>query len=407
MIKSTITNLSIRGSVLLSKFIFSLVVLKVLSIESFGEYSLFLGIITYGGFLFSWDYYQFTLREIVTITDITKRKRIIAEQFTFHIFTYFLICPFLLVFFVTDLLNFDRILVFYLILFFDNLSQEFFRVLIAMEKSRIANILLFIKTALWIVIFLLIYFLGFKHLISIELVYYLWLGSVILSFIMGIYYTRLRVSDFSLSSSSISSIKVALKTSSIFFIGTIIFKTFEISGRLITGYMFTEYEVGIFAFFFTLANLIYIIPQAGIFQLHVPALLRSYKSDAEEVINRKNKRFTFLTIGVTLLSLLIISAMVYPLLIFLGKTELFEFQYYFYIFASGVALFSFSFIPHYKIYAKGNDKELAKGLLIPSVLAIIISCILSILIGPLGVVIGTASGYGLIFIYKYYLAYKL
>jgi len=406
MLKKSLPNLTLRGLVLLSKFLFSIFILKTISVESFGEYSLFVTTVTLGGFLFSWDYYQYVLRKYVNTTLEEEKYALLAYQFFFHFSGFIILLPIFLFTTQIGLISSENLFIFYFILLFDNLSQELFRSLITARRSLLGNLILFIRSASWILIIILISFTSYSYLIDLELILYSWLTGAVISVFLGFIFLKLNPFQIITIPKKFKNIKLALKTSSLFFFGTISFKLFETSGRIISGIYFSTFEVGIFTFYFTIANLLYLIPQAGLFQVISPDLIRQLTISNIEEKKRIILNFSKTLVALVLIIVITITSLFDVLLDFIGNTSLVAYKHFIYYLLAGVSFFTLSYIPHYWLFSLNRDKEIMKSMVIGSFSGVI--CVISLIptLGFFGIIIGVSTGFISIFALKLIYALK-
>src|SRR5690606_30216436 len=103
-----------------------------------------------------------------------------------------------------------------------------------------------------------------------------------------------------------------------FFVGTILYKLIEYSGRYFLNYYFTAKEVGVYTFFSGVANILFVFVQTLVIIELYPKLLESKNhgyhqfSTILKVFNGQIRRFT-------LIGLLLSIIMIFPLLMFLEK----------------------------------------------------------------------------------------
>jgi O-antigen/teichoic acid export membrane protein len=290
----------------------------------------------------------------------------------------------------------------------EHLNLEGYRLLIAFTKPLFANILQFIRMGLWCLIILLIANLKvFYFSISLQLIIEFWLYFEIISFILLLIYSlKNELISLKLNKKVYSNIIDGVKISMIFFASTIIFKIIEFSSRYFLDFYTTKENVGIFTFFSSISNLVYVTIHTVSIIVIYPKLISANKLNDEVAFKKlSNKLLREILILSSILCILLY--FVTPFLLeLIGKRELIDNISVLSILLIGTFFFMLSYYPHYMIYIKGKDKFL----LYSSVLALFINFMLNFILVPkygiLGGAISTTAGFIMLFIFKSYLHLK-
>lgn len=404
------TNIFIRAVILSLKFAFSIILVKLISLESYGEYSLFVASVTLGGFLFSWDYYFYSSRKINSTSNKKEKKKIIINQLQFHVIFYFLVSPFFILLFLYDFISIQYVIVFFFILFSDNIAQELFRLLIASGKSINANIVFAIKTTPYVIVVVGLAFLDYSELIDLRLIFYLMLISTSTAIFVGLRFLKISIKEILVQHINKTIIYSALKISIVFFISTLSFKLIEFLGRFALDYKIGKDATGVFTFFFAVTNLCFIITQAGVFHLFGPKLIKSYqliKQNKHSIFRDLYKKFIYITFTSSVLIITFLIILLPFLMEFLNKPSLSQNIEVFYVLVLGNFFFTISFIPHYYIYTYRQDKLIMHSMLMALTLFLIVLFPMINTYGITGAAISTTLAFIMIFIGKLVLALKL
>ena len=152
-VKTIYGSLLIRVFGLSGRFILLLALAKHFSIEIVGYYGIFTVTIMYSLFLVGADFYTYTTR-ILLESNNNEWTFIIKNQFTFYCFSYLIVslCTFPLFYF--NIIRWEWLWWFYGLLFFENFTQEIYRLLIAIDLPLKGHIIAFFRIALGIIYFL-------------------------------------------------------------------------------------------------------------------------------------------------------------------------------------------------------------------------------------------------------------
>ena len=386
---------------MLAKFILVIFIGKYLSIEKLGEYGLFTTTITIAIYFLGLDFYTFNTREILA-KNKSDRVSLIRDQFIFHLLVYTIVLPLLLFVFVYNILDSKYIVHFYLILIFEHISQEIFRLYTTLQKPLFANFLLFLRSGIWIYAVIGMWLIHIKALINLSTVWYGWIIGTFLSVSLGIFHL-LKEYDFKkLEKIDWKWIFTGIKVSFPFFIGTFAFKIIELSDRYMIDFFMTKADVGVYTFFGNIANSLNIIVFTLIIMIYYPKLVEAYQNKEMErfssILNKfsyKTKVFSFIFAG-------IIALLLWPLLIYLGKTQLQNSIIVFWVLLVSNIVLNLSFVHHYVLYAAKKDEVIKNATLIGALTNIILNIFLIKNYGILGAATATTISYILIFWIKSY-----
>tara|TARA_R110002049_G_scaffold291474_3_gene475433 strand:+ start:8992 stop:10140 length:1149 start_codon:yes stop_codon:yes gene_type:complete len=369
--------------------------IKSLGIAEFGVFGLFQSTVIIMTFFLGLDFYTFTAREILKL-ESKEFSYYIKHQIIFHTIAYILILPFCYFLVLWNIIQKEFIYLFIIILVSEHLSQEIYRILIILKKTVVATLVLFLRSGLWII---LTYLLWKNNFIpsSLESLLYLWLLGAALSVIIGFYYL-----DFKwIQGVDKGWIKEGLIVAFPFFIGTILYKMMEFSGRYFLNFYFTSAEVGVYTFFSSIANVMFVFVQTIVIIELYPSLIESKNKSYAVFLNNlrtfEKQTIKFSTIGIVL-SLLGI----YPLLAFLNKTILFDSIFSYILLLISTAIFSLSFIPHYALYSYNHDWKILQATLIGALFNVAFNFLLIPTFGVMGAAISQLVSFFILFVVKVY-----
>ncbi|WP_297484114.1 oligosaccharide flippase family protein, partial [Sulfurimonas sp.] len=256
---SSIVNLGLRGLSMLAKFLLIIYIGKFLSVSELGEYGLFVTTVTISIYFLGLDFYTYNTREILA-KEKEARLPLIRDQFVFHLLVYVIVLPLLLSIFLFGIIETKFIVYFYLILVFEHLAQELYRLYTTLQKPIFANFLLFLRTGLWVYVIIAVWYVNIDGLKNLTTVWIGWIVGSFVSIIVGVVSLN-KEYDFKGLAEKIDWvwIKNGLKVSMPFFVATLAYKVIEFSDRYMIDYYMTKADVGIYTFFGSIANTINIV----------------------------------------------------------------------------------------------------------------------------------------------------
>jgi len=387
---------------MLAKFLLIIYIGKYLSIDELGEYGLFVITVTIAIYFLGLDFYTYNSREILAKEE-KKRLALIRDQFIFHLLVYVVVLPLLLSVFLLGLIDIEYLLYFYLILVFEHLSQELYRLYTTLKKPIFANFLLFLRTGLWVYAILILWISEKKETMNLETVWVGWLIGSLLSIMIGVVYLK-KEYDRTILSKKIDWkwIKNGIKVSIPFFIGTLAYKVIEFSDRYMIDYYMTKADVGIYTFFSGIANTVNIIVFTLVIMVYYPLLVEQYQQKKNDLFEKTLKIFSQKTMLYSLASCLLIFGLIGFVLDFMGKVEFHNHIDTLWVLVIANIILNISFVAHYILYAAQKDIVIRNATLVGAGVNILLNIILIPYYGIVGAALATLISYTVIFMIKYH-----
>ena len=385
--KIKIINLILRGLTLGSKFLLSIYLVKFLSLEANGQYGIFVASISLITYVLGLDFYSFNNREILQ-NSIENAGHKIRDQFILFFFIYLIVLPLLYFLGLFDFIGETYILIFYLILIFDHISTELYRLLVVFYKPIQANINLFLRTGIWILILICAWHYDFNNLKNLHSIFYFWLIGSIISVIYSIIsLSKVNINIPWRSKINWEWLKKGIKIAMPFFIATISYKIIQFADRYMVEYYLGTKQTGIYYFFSNISMLIETFVQTTVVMIYSPKLIAAFNKDKTTLINifNKFKKEIFLY---SLIAITSVCILIYPLLYIVEKTELYNSITVFFVMITTRFIFNISLIYHFKLYVYKKDNIL----MVTTIIALIINIILNvILIQSMGLLGGSLA----------------
>ena len=399
MVKNSLTNLILRGISLVSKFFLMFVMARLLSPEELGIWGLMNLSISISIILVGLDFYHFNAREILAV-ESSQYVYYIKDQFVLHLSSYLFFLPLLSILFIVEILPWKYMLWFYLIFVFEHFSEELNRILVVLSKSAVANLSLFFRTGFWV--YIIIYFLIEEpDLRELPTIWFGWVIGIILSIILACYALRKLPWNIIFEKSvDWGRIKKGISISLPLLVATLAFVTMQHLDRIFLKIYYSEAEVGVFTFFFNIANVAQVAIFTGVIMIIYPKLIESFqKKDFDQYKLSMRKMMKGIVLG---LAILIIGELILikPVLKLVNKEIFNDNLNIFYLMLVNTSLLAISYIPHYSLFVRKMDFSIIFSTLVALVVAVIANFILVPAYGMVGAAFSTMTGFAVILILK-------
>lgn len=402
--KSRFYLIGIRGTSIVAKFLFTTLFFKF-SEASFGEYSLVATTIFLLVFLLGMDFYSYANRAIMEPD--SNPQKIIFNQFSLYLILYVILFP--VVYLVFEFLDFNPAYryLFYLVLITEHLNFEFYRLLFVFKKPLAANINLFLRNALWVLVasaYLFMY-----QQIDIQTVLALWfignLAALLFSLVISV--SKRNKIDFNNFKFDKKWVLKGLYVSLPYILGSLAYKTIEFSDRYMIDYFLDKKALGVYSFFANMANVMNIVLFTLVISVLYPVLVESIMSKDlvkfQETYKRFKNEILFYSLGLGI----VLSVLLPLILIYINKSQyLKEFYVFVWLLLANIVL-NLSFLYHFVIYAFKKDWKIFKATAIAAVLNVVLNWILIPYWGINGAAVSTLISFLIVVVFKYQDAKKL
>jgi len=401
--KEKLYNLTIRGSATIIKLAFTLFLGSIFTESEFGLYSLIISSIYISLILIGFDVYLDCNRKIIQKEEPKEQAFILNNQLASYIPFYFLFS--IVIFFIPErIIPKEFIFLFFSISIIEHLNSEIFRLLLALRKTVIANLLFFIRNGLWPLVILVLYYFNFQFNISILLSY--WLYASILALIIGLIFLRKKY-KLDLSLIDKKTIIASYKYAFIFFIGTIAYKIVEFSDRYFIDYYLDKESVGVYSLYSQFGSVLNTIIFTIVISIGYPKLLKAiYSNNLKQIIKERNNMLMEIVI-ISILTLLGGYLLLDTLLAIIDKPLYFKFDYLFYLVIISNIIFNLSYVYHFIMIGYQKDFKITILTLIGAAINIILNIILIQKYGIIGAIFSKTFAFLFILISKYLMQDKL
>lgn len=363
-------DLSLRIAALGGKFLLMMAIARFLTVKDVGDYGLYVSIIVVSLYFVGLDFYIFSTREILDPKVIKNIGEILFNQFVFFAFSYLLLAaiwPGLLT--LSAITGVGGLL--FVLTITEHLSQECYRVLIIKERITIANFILFIRSGIWCYLCVpLLYF----HFIKLEQIFYIWLVFSAISVAVGVIsivkFESVSISDFKLD---VQWLKRGVKTSFLFFLGTLCLRVINYLDKVIAVHFITSPNLGVYVFFFGVAAAVQAIIDVLVVTRYYPSLVKAIQAnnviEAKKAFVRFKKKIFLYNFGLYILSI----PVCYLMITLTGKVEYANYFLWYILIVIATSILNVSMPYHYVLYSKKKDTSIICINAIALLLFIIIS----------------------------------
>jgi O-antigen/teichoic acid export membrane protein len=351
-----IANLSLRGATLFCRFGLVLVLAKYLTPEEVGLWGLFFAAISFFVMMIGLDFYAFSNREIVS-ADTTAKLGIISNQLVLYCLIYLVCFPVIVLLFLSGFLPWSLFVYFALILILEHITQESYRLFVAIGKPLSASFIFFVRGGLWVIPAMFV-FSTHEELRSINTPLTLWL----LAGVMGLAFSIISLFRIdirpNLSSLDFNWIKRGIRIAAPFFLGTIALRIVLSLDRFFMEHATDLSTVGVYTVYIGICSVMISLAEASVFSFIYPQLIDCSTSRDRKGFRVKLAQLTVQTTMVTAGLALCIHAIAPSLFAFLDKPiyaqniEMLE------VLIVAYALYTLSHIAHYGLYAMKADTHI-------------------------------------------------
>ncbi|MCG6184560.1 oligosaccharide flippase family protein [Anoxybacillus sp. LAT_38] len=386
--KEQIINIILRGLTLFAKFIVVFLLAKFLSEKELGDYSLIVSFITISIYIIGFEYYTNLTRLYIRFSKKELKSKLLLNQLYFHISMYILNSISLWIMVNINIIDKKYFFLLLILLFFEFVSQEIARILITISKSVMSNLIVFIRSGLWVYLMIPVYLIS-PNILSVRSIIIFWIIHSFLSVFIGLIFIRRQFILSTLRKPSYRIIMYGIKKSIPFFFSTISYVISINIDKFILKFFYGSNIVGIYSFYFSIINAIYSFIFAGSISVFLPHIIKYYNEKSyfqfESTLRKMNFNSIFILVITSLFSLLLLDWIIY-----LVKKEIFnDYKFILLILLTGLIFNITSQVYHYRLYVGNYDKYLMRASFF-SLAIIILSNIISV---PFLSIYGSAFSY--------------
>lgn len=342
----------LRAGTLLSKFAVMYFLARLLPVEAFTLFGLFSVAITYFLYLVGLDFYTYATRDLAEHRD--RAQTIIRSQILFYLFAYAAAVPVALLFFRSNLLPSSLMLLFFLILLVEHLSQEGFRLFVAIGLLLQANWFQFLRMGVWPIAILA----GFSSGVlgrTLQTVLWTWFAFALIS----VLWTAAALNHMGMlrlkGPVDWRWIRLGLRYALPMFLATLCLRGVMTFDRYIMKVFFQASQVGSYILFWNIANGFLAFIDTGIVSNTYPKMLTAPSDAHRKALAGTMRRQLLWVYGLAALPICLAS---YGITLTLSKTAFRPNFYLMPVILAASFCYSISLPDHFYLYACKQDRKI-------------------------------------------------
>ncbi|MEC9483934.1 MAG: hypothetical protein UMU75_11555 [Halomonas sp.] len=349
-------NLGLRSSTLLAKFALIFLLAYFLDPADVALYGLMAVTIAYSIFGLGFDFYTFSTREIVG-SEPDQWMRYLRDQGIFFGLTYTGVLPLLSLIFMLGLLPWWVAPWFFALVLLEHLAQELNRLLIAMSRQLLASFVLFLRSGLWALAIVALFWLWPEYR-SLRFVFAAWTLGALAACLCG------SLAFLSLDRMSLKMpvdwqwIRQGVKIAVPLLVATLAIRGVFTFDRYWVQSLASTEVLAAYVLYAGVANAVMSFLDAGVFVFLYPRLISAFKGLDGVKFRSGMRGLLQQTALVTLLLVISAAILIHPLLIWLDKNAYIENVNILYVLLLAIGFYALSMVPHYGLYAMSQDRHI-------------------------------------------------
>jgi O-antigen/teichoic acid export membrane protein len=400
-----LVNIGLRGMTLVSKFLLIFFLAGFLEPEELGLFGLLAATIAYAIYPLGFDFYTYTTRELLKC-DRSEWGGLLKDQGVLHLILYALVMPLLLLVFSMGLLPWYLAGWFFVLLVLEHLNQELMRLLVAISQQLTASWVLFLRSGAWALVITAWMFFD-SSMRTLETVLAAWTLGGALALVLAAYrLKKLKLSGWR-SRINWQWMRTGLKVAVPFLIATLAIRAVFTIDR----YWFEALQglevLGAYVLFMGIANALMSFLDAGVFAFSYPGLIAAHNRKDADAFRAGLFKLLWQTLLLTALFILIAWLVIEPLLLLIDKPFYLSQLSLFPWVLAAIALYAVGMVPHYALYAQGQDKPIIFSHLGTVMVFIPVTAILAAAYPDTAVLLGLITTFIILLTWKTWAFYQL
>jgi O-antigen/teichoic acid export membrane protein len=391
MLTTSLVNVSLRGITVVSRFALIVYLARYVAPEELGVWGLVAVTIAISLYFQGLDFYMYNSRELLA-AEPGKRPQLIRDQAALHGMAYIIVLPALTIVFASGTIDWRYAGWFYLLVIVEHLAQESVRLLFTLSRPTLANTVTLLRSGLWILVAV-----GLSYVLpSLRHLWFFWMcwaaGAAVGVGLTAYALRGLPWRDALAAKVDWRWIRGGLRVSLPFMMATLSFLLIQYADRYFLQHFWGEAKVGIYTFFAGIANVVHVFVLTGVVTILYPRLIESYQKSKLDDYAFNMRR---LIIG-TLIAIVILGSgvvlFIHPVLGLVRKVLYEEHVGVLYIMLATASLLCLSYIPHYALFVRMQDRTIIRSTVAALVVALFANIMLVPAYGVKGAATATLSG---------------
>lgn len=368
---------------MLGKFALIFILAHILPPGELGVYGLFTVTISYSLYMVGLDFYTYSGRSMVCAQKAAWPS-MMRDQAVLFLASYTLVIPLLGIMFWVDLLPINYAYSFFTLLLLEHLSQEFNRLLIIAGRPVTAGWLVFIRSGAWGYALIAIYGWDFAY-INLHFVFLIWIVADVFVVLSGVWIFRDLQWRKLTSTIDWLWIGKGLRIAGFLLIGTLAIRSVFTLDRYMIDAFSDKETLGVYTLYAALCFSIISIVDASVFSFRYPSLVTIYKSKNYSKFLLAKRTIGRQAILVVTVSVALMVAIINPVLEWIGEPIYLVHLPVFFTLLGAAIIYAIGHIPHYALYAMGQDRSIVISHMAACFLFIILGAALAPRLQMLGV----------------------
>ena len=385
---SRLFPVGLRLTTLVARFLLIFFLARLLPVEEVGLYGLFLATISFTVFIFGFDFYTYSTRQVLR-SEASKWRTFLRSQVAFSLCLYGAIGPLLLALFWAGLLPWSMASWFFLLLALEHLGLELDRMLIAMSDQMGASVGLFLRQATTplLMVPLMVWIPGLRELTAVLAA---WVLFDAVGVAAGLFYLRRHLRNKPRGYIDWKWIRAGVRVAIPFLIGTLCLRSLFTFDRQLVALFGSLETLGAYTLFISIGAGMTQVLHAGVLQFSYPRLIKAAQQHDREGFRACLRSLGLqILIGVVTISVGVILFQPF-ILQFVGNGTYAQYIWILPWVMLVTGLYNLSLLPHYALYALDEDR----AILYTTIGAFVVFAGVSAALIGTGVVTAVLSGVG-------------
>jgi O-antigen/teichoic acid export membrane protein len=392
MARTALTNAILQGMTMLGKAALLVALARYLSVADLGLFGLLFATVNFAMYAVGFDFATFATRELIA----APRERVpflLRSQLSLHFAAYAVVMPMLLLVFATGTLSWSLAPWFYVLLVLEHLGQELQRVLITLQRSSQATLLMFIRQGMW----------GGAVAVTLALVpasrdlhvvLSVWGSCELLGLLIGLMLLRpLGWGPAFASPTDWAWVRRGLRIAAPFFVSTLSTAAMSTCDRYALQHFAGNAAVGVFTFFMFFRNAIQGLIDVGVVFVLFPRIVHAWHS-GDRVRYRQLLLGLFGgALGASALMAIAAMVVVKPALALVGHDAYAKELPAFWMIMGMTVVAALCEVPQAGLYARHRDRTIVISAVLGVVVAVIANLVLVPRFGVMGAAMATTCGF--------------
>jgi O-antigen/teichoic acid export membrane protein len=275
---SSVVNLGLRSCTLVFRFLLSFYVIKYLGYEATGIYGLAVGAVGIVPAMIGWGLNNLVAREIVGVSPGMSASRIVTRLLV----TFASLAALTIVGLAAALISGYHISTMYVLIailvWFETFALDVHLPLIGLEKAMEANVLVFIRSALWVP-FAIGLGIIFPTLRNLDAVFLIWIASHCVAIGVLLYLSRrLPLRQIVREPIRVAWLKDKFRKGRMIYLSDLGIVGLIYADRYVVSFMLGLTLTGVYSFYWSLANALQTLVGTAVVQVALPVFVRAYRS---------------------------------------------------------------------------------------------------------------------------------